>query len=922
MSRKIIGLTVGTSISPQKIEEDLRPVKTINGVAPDENGNINVSGSSGSTGQVSWNDITDKPFEPSETLYEYFDGDEYEEVIDLNVLAATKISSDVPSSDIFNDTVLYYGTDGFYDWFPITESDIVPIDDSGYIIAQAFVVITADSYDFPFDSETTITMSKGVWVIAPKEIYYMDIVRPGITIDESCIPDDIPRWYDMYDCINSITWATINDKPFGAEPMEPVTLTFDGNLEDREHVEAPTDYYTQYYVKLSDDTPDMECFLDQPVLGIDSTNVSFTEYVSNYSLKNLVYYLSGDPSYGWGLPIRQIPIVVVKETVTLGSGDDTCTLSPGLWVSHFIDSTSDRKWYISSLKYIPPDIITHLDEKFIPDTIARADDIETLKTDIASFGWDDLKNRPFDASYEEIMAEQTLSSTATNLLPGSSMSEGFTRSIINNLPINSLEEGATYKIVFGKGDKHVITSNEYLRTAKRISVDGYDTVIVLGDPGLIDVSLDEDSSSVGLFAIVYWLKEDGSAETVFYSSRNFSSATFGVYKEIVSHLDEKFVPDSIARVDDLPCRVLEPATTVTYSFDGTLDGKEYDKDYVELHDDPGEIIPGLQMEYLVKASNDIIAKEEIVGGSVTLTTPDGSAQSMTLTESIVSGNIIDVSGRVGVGNGFVMKGSAWTFQGLIWAVREPLTINPRRNGPTLEPGCWIYYNPNIGYVSELTYTRADVVQKMDEKYIPESVVKSKDIDDKFSDIEEKIDNISWSDLNGKLFSDDTIIYEWDINADYAFYEDYGDERYDRISTNYRTYNWVGKVLAITTLENGESVTRYTEITEDMVEPYGSFVPPRAYAINGMLYDVFYVTPDNAPYEGIWIQSRDANGYLYENVKVIDPLKPLDEKFIPDTVLKDGDKEFILSSSTEGSTKKFKITVDDNGTLTATEVVEE
>lgn len=31
--------------------------------------------------------------------------------------------------------------------------------------------------------------------------------------------------------------------------------------------------------------------------------------------------------------------------------------------------------------------------------------------------------------------------------------------------------------------------------------------------------------------------------------------------------------------------------------------------------------------------------------------------------------------------------------------------------------------------------------------------------------------------------------------------------------------------------------------------------------------------------------------------------------------------FILNSSTEGSAKKFKITVDDNGTLTATEVVE-
>ena len=38
-----------------------------------------------------------------------------------------------------------------------------------------------------------------------------------------------------------------------------------------------------------------------------------------------------------------------------------------------------------------------------------------------------------------------------------------------------------------------------------------------------------------------------------------------------------------------------------------------------------------------------------------------------------------------------------------------------------------------------------------------------------------------------------------------------------------------------------------------------------------------------------------------------------------TVMANGDKEIILASSTSGSTKKFKITVDDSGTLTATEV---
>jgi len=39
---KIIGVTVGTPISPKKIGEKLKLVKTVNGNAPDENGNVEV----------------------------------------------------------------------------------------------------------------------------------------------------------------------------------------------------------------------------------------------------------------------------------------------------------------------------------------------------------------------------------------------------------------------------------------------------------------------------------------------------------------------------------------------------------------------------------------------------------------------------------------------------------------------------------------------------------------------------------------------------------------------------------------------------------------------------------------------------------------------------------------------------------------
>lgn len=43
MSR-IIGVTVGTPTSPSRIEEAIKPIKTVNGIGPDENGNVEVAG--------------------------------------------------------------------------------------------------------------------------------------------------------------------------------------------------------------------------------------------------------------------------------------------------------------------------------------------------------------------------------------------------------------------------------------------------------------------------------------------------------------------------------------------------------------------------------------------------------------------------------------------------------------------------------------------------------------------------------------------------------------------------------------------------------------------------------------------------------------------------------------------------------------
>ena len=44
------------------------------------------------------------------------------------------------------------------------------------------------------------------------------------------------------------------------------------------------------------------------------------------------------------------------------------------------------------------------------------------------------------------------------------------------------------------------------------------------------------------------------------------------------------------------------------------------------------------------------------------------------------------------------------------------------------------------------------------------------------------------------------------------------------------------------------------------------------------------------------------------------------KYLLTNYMANGDKAIVLTSSTFGSAKKFKITVDDSGALTATEIV--
>ena len=84
------------------------------------------------------------------------------------------------------------------------------------------------------------------------------------------------------------------------------------------------------------------------------------------------------------------------------------------------------------------------------------------------------------------------------------------------------------------------------------------------------------------------------------------------------------------------------------------------------------------------------------------------------------------------------------------------------------------------------------------------------------------------------------------------------------------------------------------------------------------YDAFYFQ-----YQQFGSDPSPVDREAYKRLEVSDGLafttKEANQEAVKQKVVLEGDKEIILSSSTSGSTKKFKITVDDSGTLKATEI---
>ena len=162
--------------------------------------------SGGSDGVTSWNDLNDKPFGDS-PCYEWIAGEEYAEKVSAEKVSSgeytfAKISNDAPElssviGGMFFMAAVAEGEEHTQS-FEVNENTAEQSDGS-WNVSDFFFVVTADSFVLDRDALVTqVTLSRGIWVIEVPGMTHIKMTVEGIkTIDEKYIPDTIARTSDV-----------------------------------------------------------------------------------------------------------------------------------------------------------------------------------------------------------------------------------------------------------------------------------------------------------------------------------------------------------------------------------------------------------------------------------------------------------------------------------------------------------------------------------------------------------------------------------------------------------------------------------------------------------------------------------------------------------------------------------------------------
>lgn len=239
------------------------------------------------------------------------------------------------------------------------------------------------------------------------------------------------------------------------------------------------------------------------------------------------------------------------------------------------------------------------------------------------------------------------------------------------------------------------------------------------------------------------------------------------------------------------------------------------------------------------------------------------------------------------------------------------------NQNTGEPFCIVDYGTSfeINATTEGDHTFSikmvgTETKTIEDEYVPESIARTEDLSAVAM-------TGSWNDLTDKPFETlvvkDTIIQQQEI-------ETHGTSS---VAIPYDSFTPLTKGVEYCVLFDGVEYNCTAETMAMGSAWTGPGLGNAALASEYMSesdYPFCILTRSGYEFYNLYTSESETNTHTIEISIKTEECKTLEETYIPASIQRVGD-DLILNSSTEGSTKKFKLTIDDSGVLTATEIVE-
>ena len=382
--------------------------------------------------------------------------------------------------------------DGYHTvYFNLLDVYVTWIDEGG-------VEVSLDWYDITFTSASRKIYIWSESAVAVGEYILAEAVFGEEELDETCIPSTIARTDHTH------SWNDLSDKPFGNELTEIVFADVEVSIAD----------YKQGFL--------FGANLSQ-LVDVDTVTVIF----AGVEYKDLtVIHESGDYAHHY------VGNASLSSSQQADTGEPFCIDAYPRGDSYCVFTTDAYASTVVDLKVFNQIETTKLiDEQFIPESIAHTTYVDEAIASIPNPAWDTLQDKPFGV--EEQKSELF-------------RYEGEAWKYDNHeewLMIDTLEEGKTYVVSFDGVEYEVTAEATTYYDNSGVSIGNQ----MLGDYG-------PDTNEPFFIHVVNYTNRDDS-HAVYFLANDRDEHTFIVYGEPTENihtLDEKFIPNTIARTSDIP----------------------------------------------------------------------------------------------------------------------------------------------------------------------------------------------------------------------------------------------------------------------------------------------------------------------------------------------------------------------------------